>query len=196
MLIRHIIKISSEPAILAGSGLYKVGIFMFKNFSQKVCIFLLFVIFSIFVLSISYLISVSQYAETLTIVSFYSDKDSTAWLAVDDRDDTIYTFIIYPDKTLHFSCHHRSFDFYKSYQFTNVPLLQGHPNLKSENFQKKIWVWCIKNLPDQPDEIFPIVKNPPSMGPAKHLSETLCDLAAEQLNLPYRWSGHRWITVK
>ena len=81
---------------------------MFKNFSQKVCIFLLFVIFSIFVLSISYLISVSQYAETLTIVSFYSDKDSTAWLAVDDRDDTVYTFIIYPDKTLHFSCHHRS----------------------------------------------------------------------------------------
>lgn len=162
---------------------------MFKNFSKKVCILLLFIIFFIFVLSISHLISMNQYAETLTIVPLHS----TAWLAWDEDIGISYFSSIEPNQSLYFSV--SDSNIIKSYHFSDAPLWINQSNLESENFQRKLWVWCIKNLPDRPNEIYPIIKNPPSMGPAKDLSETLCDLAAEQLNLPYRWSGHRWITI-
>lgn len=162
---------------------------MIKNFYQKVCIFLLLILLFIFVLSIFHFISMNQYAKTLTIVPL----DSTTWLARDEDIGISYFFSMEPNQSLYFSA--SDSNTIKSYHFSDAPFWINQSNLESENVQRKLWVWCIKNLPDRPDEIYPIVKNPPSMGPAKDLSETLCDLAAERLNLPYRWSGHRWITI-
>ncbi len=168
---------------------------MFKNLSQKICILFLFIIFFVFLYSITYLIIIDQYAETLAIVPLHCGKNYTAWLALDEDIGIYYFFSINSNKSLDFSYYTSDSNIVKSYYFSDVRLLINNADLESENFQRKTWIWCIKNLPDRPNEIYPIIKNPPSMGPARDLSETLCDLAADQLNLSYRWRGHRWMPI-